>query len=128
MEVLGIDIGGSGIKAAPVEIRTGELLASRVRIPTPSPSKPEAVAEVVGELIHHFGWSGPVGCGFPSVVQNGLVRTAANVHNRWIDTDAVALFSSVTKCQVHVINDADAAGLAEMTFGVGRGQPGIVML
>jgi polyphosphate glucokinase len=128
MEVLGVDIGGSGIKAAPVDIRTGELLAARIRIPTPSPSKPPAVAEVVADLIQRFGWTGSVGCGFPSVVQNGIVRTAANVHNHWIDTDAVDLFRTVTDCPVRVINDADAAGLAEMTFGVGKGFQGTVLL
>jgi polyphosphate glucokinase len=128
MEILGVDIGGSGIKAAPVDVTTGKLLAPRQRIPTPSPSKPKAVAGVVGQLIEHFEWSGPIGCGFPSVIQNGIVRTAANVHNRWIDTNAVELFEKVNDGPVFIVDDADAAGMAEMTFGAGRGKLGTVMM
>jgi polyphosphate glucokinase len=128
MDVLGVDIGGSGIKAAPVDTVSGEMLATRIRIPTPAPSKPQAVAEVVAELIHHFEWQGPVGCGFPAVVQHGVVRTAANVDSRWIGTDAIELFKTVTECPVNVINDGDAAGLAEMAFGAGNGQSGTVVM
>ncbi|MDX1436465.1 MAG: ROK family protein [Anaerolineales bacterium] len=128
MQILGVDIGGSGIKAAPVDTATGELLAPRHRIPTPSPSKPKAVAGVVGDLVEHFDWRGPMGCGFPSVIQNGIVRTAANVHNRWIDMDAVKLFSKVNDGPVFMVNDADAAGMAEMKFGAGRGKLGTVIM
>lgn len=128
MEILGVDVGGSGIKAAPVNVATGELLADRIRIPTPFPSKPKAVAKVVAELAGQFNWEGPIGCGFPSVIQNGIVRTAANIHNRWIDTNAVKLLQGTTGCPVHVINDADAAGMAEMTFGAGRGKLGTVFM
>lgn len=128
MKVLGIDIGGSGIKGAPVDTDTGELLAERFRIPTPQPSKPKAVAGTVAAIAGHFGWQGPVGCGFPAVVQHGVTKTAANVHRKWLGTDAAKLFSDTLGCPVTVINDADAAGLAEMRFGAGRGRQGAVML
>ena len=117
MQVLGIDIGGSGIKGAPVDIKKGEMLTDRYRIPTPRPAKPEPVANAVAEITKYFNWNGPVGCGFPAVVQHGITRTAANVSKKWIGTDAADLFSQTTDCPVTVINDADAAGLAEMTFG-----------
>jgi polyphosphate glucokinase len=128
MQILGIDIGGSGIKGAPVDTETGELLAARQRIATPEPSKPAAIAKVVGEIAHGFNWLGPVGCGFPSVVRSGVTYSAANVHKKWIGADAAALFSEATGCPVVVLNDADAAGLAEMTFGAGRGRMGVVLL
>lgn len=128
MEILGIDIGGSGIKGAPVDTETGSLLASRHRVPTPEPSKPQAIAEVVAEIARQFNWHGPVGCGFPAVVRSGIVMTAANINKKWIGTDAAELFSRATDCLVYVLNDADAAGLAEMTFGAGRDQPGVVLI
>ena len=128
MEVLGIDIGGSGIKGAPVNIKKGELLAPRYQIPTPQPSKPKAVAKVVGEIAKHFNWTGPVGAGFPAVIQHGVARTAANIHKSWINTDAATLFSEETGCPVTVVNDADAAGMAEMSFGAGKGRDGVVLL
>jgi len=128
MEVLGIDIGGSGIKGAPVNIKKGELLAPRYRIPTPQPSKPKPVAKVVGEIAKHFNWIGPVGVGFPAVIQHGVARTAANIHHSWINTDAASMFSKETGCPVIVVNDADAAGMAEMSFGAGKGRDGVVLL
>jgi polyphosphate glucokinase len=128
MQVLGIDIGGSGIKGAPVDTVAGEMLTERYRIPTPQPSKPKAVAEVVGEIARHFDWHGPIGCTFPAVVQNGITRTAANVDKGWIDTDARSLFQEATGCEVRLLNDADAAGLCEMTFGAGKGHNGVVMV
>jgi polyphosphate glucokinase len=128
MNILGIDIGGSGIKGAPVNLKTGELLAPRHRIPTPHPSKPEAVAEVVGEIARGFQWSGSIGAGFPAVIQHGVVRTAANVHKSWINTDAATLFGKATGCPVTVVNDADAAGMAEMAFGAGQGRNGVVLV
>ena len=128
MEILGIDIGGSGIKGAPVDTKKGELLAPRHRIPTPQPSKPKSVAKVVGEIARHFDWKGPIGVGFPAVIQHGVARTAANVHKGWINTDAAALFGEATGCPVTVVNDADAAGIAEMTFGAGKGRDGVVLL
>lgn len=128
MQVLGIDIGGSGIKGAPVDIESGEMLGERFRIPTPQPAKPKAVAKTVAKIAEHFEWEGPIGCGFPSVVQHGITRTAANVHKKWIGANAAALFSEATGCPVKVINDADAAGLAEMKFGAGKGHTGVVLL
>lgn len=123
MNVLGIDIGGSGIKGAPVDTEAGELIADRLRIPTPEPSEPDAVAEVVAEIVRHFSWDGPVGITFPGVVVDGVVRSAANVDRSWIGTDAARLFGGAT-----VLNDADAAGLAEMRFGRGKGQRGTVLM
>lgn len=128
MHILGIDIGGSGIKGAPVDTDTGRLLAERRRIPTPQPSEPEPVAVVVRELVEYFGWRGPIGCTFPAIVKRGVVYSAANVDKRWIGTDGQALFERVTNCPVTLLNDADAAGIAEMTFGAGRGRRGVVMM
>jgi polyphosphate glucokinase len=128
MKVLGIDIGGSGIKGAPVDVEKGEMLTKRYRIRTPQPSEPKAVAKTVKKIAKHFKWDGPIGCGFPAVVQRGITRTAANVDDRWIGTNAAVLFSEATGCAVKVINDADAAGLAEMSFGAGQGRTGVVLL
>jgi polyphosphate glucokinase len=128
VEILGIDIGGSGIKGAPVNTESGELLAPRYRIPTPQPSKPEAVAEVVAQVAKNFAWKGQIGCGFPAVIRGGVAYTAANVSKKWIGTDAASLFRMATGCPVCVVNDADAAGLAEMTFGAGRGRMGLVLI
>lgn len=127
-KVLGIDIGGSGIKGAPVNTRDGLMLDSRYRIPTPEPSTPKKIAEVIQEITKHFKWEGPVGCGFPAALQNGVVRTAANIDPAWVGTDANKLFSDRTGLPVTVVNDADAAGLAEMKFGAGHKQKGVVLL
>jgi polyphosphate glucokinase len=126
--VLGIDIGGTGIKGAPVDTRSGQLLADRHRILTPHPATPDAVTEVVGELAKFFEWTGPTGATFPAVVKAGVARTAANVDQAWIGTDAAARFSKAIGGDVTVVNDADAAGVAEMTFGVGKGRPGLVIM
>jgi polyphosphate glucokinase len=126
--VLGIDIGGSGIKAAPVDVSTGKLTAERVKIDTPHPSVPDAVAEVVRQQVTGFSWTGPVGITFPGVVIDNVIKTAANVDKSWIDTDARELFGRVTGQPVTVINDADAAGLAEMEFGAGVGQKGTTLM
>jgi polyphosphate glucokinase len=128
MEILGIDIGGTGIKGAPVDITSGLLTKERYRLPTPKGAKPKAVAEVVAQVARHFEWQGPIGCGFPAIIRNGVALSAANVHDKWIGVDAAALFSAATGCPVHVLNDADAAGLAEMAFGAGKGQMGVVMM
>lgn len=128
MQVLGIDIGGSGIKGAPVDIDQGIMLTERFRIPTPQPAKPKPVAKTVAKIARHFNWKGPIGCGFPAAIQHGVVRTASNIHQKWIGKDAAALFAKHTRCPVTVLNDADAAGLAEMTFGAGRDRQGVVLL
>jgi polyphosphate glucokinase len=126
--VLGIDIGGTGIKGAPVDTRSGQLLADRHRILTPHPATPDAVTDVVGELAKFFDWSGPTGATFPAVVKDGVPRTAANVDQHWVGTDAAARFAKVIGGDVTVVNDADAAGVAEMTFGVGKGKRGLVIM
>jgi polyphosphate glucokinase len=126
--VLGIDIGGTGVKAAPVDTTTGQLTAERQKVATPQPATPEAVAKVVAQLVQAFEWTGPAGITFPGVVVGGVVHTAANVDPSWIGVDAVKLFGSETKLAVTVLNDADAAGVAEMRFGAGKGIPGTVLL
>jgi polyphosphate glucokinase len=127
--VLGVDIGGTGIKAAPVDLETGTLIAERVKLDTPRPAQPAAVASVVRELVTRFAWTGPAGITFPGVVAEGMIRTAANVDKAWIGTDARDLFATATGLSVvSVINDADAAGLAEMRFGAGAGQKGTVLM
>lgn len=127
-EVLGIDIGGSGIKGAPVNVLTGEMTADRHRIPTPSPATPKAVAKVVAEIARHFDWRGPIGCTYPGVVRHGIVFSAANVDKSWIGTDAAALFERHTSLPTRVLNDADAAGVAEMLFGAGKHRQGVVIM
>ncbi len=128
MQALGIDIGGTGIKAAPVDVTTGKLVAERQKIATPRPALPDAVADVVKQLTTSFSWSGPVGITFPGVVTDGVTRTAANLDPAWIGLDAGALFGEATGNPVRVLNDADAAGVAEMTFGAGVGQQGTVLM
>jgi polyphosphate glucokinase len=128
MHVLGIDIGGSGIKAAPVDVTTGKLLADRQKIETPRPALPDPVADVVKQLTTAFSWSGPIGITFPGVVTDGVTRTAANLDPAWIGLDAAALFGKATRNPVRVMNDADAAGVAEMRFGAGAGEQGTVLM
>jgi polyphosphate glucokinase len=128
MQALGIDIGGTGIKGAPVDLATGQLVTDRKKIATPRPATPEAVKEVVKELAQSFGWTGVVGATFPGVVVNGTIRTAANVDKSWIGTDAASLFGKAIGADVAVLNDADAAGIAEMTFGAGVGVKGTVLM
>lgn len=128
MQILGIDIGGSGIKGAPVDVDSGKLLTERQRIPTPQPATPEAVGDVVAELAQCFKWQGPIGCTFPAVVKGGVTYSAANVDKSWINFEAQKLLEQKTQCPVLVLNDADAAGLAEMQFGAGRGRNGMVIV
>jgi polyphosphate glucokinase len=128
MQILGIDIGGTGIKGAPVETDSGVLLVERYRIPTPEGAKPAPVAEVVAQLARHFDWHAPIGCGFPAVIRTGVAESAANINSKWIGTDVAKLFSEATQCPVYVLNDADAAGLAEVAFGAGKDTPGVVLM
>ena len=128
MHAFGIDIGGTGIKAAPVDVATGKLLAARQKIATPRPAVPDAVADVLKQLTTSFKWSGPVGITFPGVVIDGVIRTAANLDPAWIGLDAGELFGKATDSPVRVLNDADAAGVAEMTFGAGVGETGTVLM
>jgi polyphosphate glucokinase len=129
MAIMGIDVGGSGIKGVPVNVETGEFIGERFRLPTPDEAKPEDVADTIAEVVKSFQWSGPVGVGFPAVVRNGIVYTAANIHESWIETNVEKLLGDKTGCPVYVLNDADAAGIAEMKFGIGRTHPkGVVMM
>jgi len=126
--VLGIDIGGTGIKGAPVDTRSGQLLADRHRILTPHPATPDAVAGVVAEVARFFEWTGPTGATFPAVVKGGIAYSAANVDPSWIGTNAAQLFTEAFGGEVTVINDADAAGIAELVFGAGKGRGGVVIM
>ncbi|MDR2986703.1 MAG: ROK family protein [Nocardiopsaceae bacterium] len=126
--VLGIDIGGTGIKAAPVDVETGRLLAERAKLPTPHPAAPEPIARLVRQLVDQFSWQGPIGITFPGVVTAGTIRTAANLDQSWIGVNAVSFLGEATGQPVTVLNDADCAGVAEMRFGAGRGQSGTVLL
>jgi polyphosphate glucokinase len=126
--VMGVDIGGSGIKGAPVDLGKGLLDQDRVRLPTPDGAPPQPVADVVAEVVGSFDTGGPVGCTFPAVIVGGVARTAANVDPSWIGTDVQALFSRTTGRDVVVINDADAAGLAEMRYGAGKDRDGVVVM
>ena len=128
MEVLGIDVGGSGIKGAPVDTTTGKLLAERYRIKTPKNAEPQPVADVVAEVARFFSWQGPIGIGFPAPIKTGVTMMAANISEKWVGTNADDLFTKTTGCDCTMINDADAAGLAEMKFGAGKGQPGTVIM
>ena len=129
MEILGIDVGGSGIKGAIVNAATGKLVSPRHRLATPRPAKPAPMAEVVRELVDHFNWEGVVGCGFPTVVMNGQCKTAGNINPEWVDVQIDQLLSDACHgLPFYVGNDADVAGFAEMTFGAGKGKKGTVIL
>lgn len=128
MKLLGIDIGGSGIKGALVDSETGELLTERHRIPTPQPATPESVGDVILQMVQFFDYKGKIGVGFPAVVQDGIVLTATNIDNSWIGIPINKFLSDKTDCEVFVLNDADAAGLAEISFGIGKDVKGIVLL
>jgi polyphosphate glucokinase len=126
---IGVDIGGTGIKGAGVDLRTGELVSQRIRLMTPKPSTPAAVAQVVTELVDALGVGpAPLGVTFPAVVVHGVARSAANVDPSWIGTDITSLLGSATGRTIAAVNDADAAGLAEATFGAARGVPGLVLM
>ncbi|GAB2463901.1 polyphosphate--glucose phosphotransferase [Jatrophihabitans fulvus] len=130
----GVDIGGTGIKGAVVDTSTGTLVTPRERIPTPRPATPAAVAEVVGSLVAGAGWSGRVGATFPAVIKHGVAQSAANVDPSWIGTDADKVFTAAVAaatgedCDVFVLNDADAAGIAEDRFGAAKGVSGVVLM
>ncbi len=128
MDILGIDIGGSGIKGALVDTTTGTLSSERIKLLTPQPATPEAVAEVVAELVHQFQWQGGIGCGFPAVISSGVARTAANIDAGWIGVNVEDLLSAATGCACLVVNDADAAGVAEMRYGCGVGRLDTVLV
>jgi polyphosphate glucokinase len=128
MEILGIDIGGSGIKGGLVNVETGELVGERLRLNTPQPATPKAVASTVEALVKQFAWQGVIGCTFPAIMRHGVAHSAANVDSAWIGTNAEELIQRKTGNPTRVINDADAAGVAEMSFGAGRGVQGVVVM
>jgi polyphosphate glucokinase len=124
----GVDIGGSGIKGAVVDLDAGALATERFKVLTPQPATPSAVATAVVEVVGHFGWQGPLGCTFPAVVQRGVARTAANVDNTWIGTNIEAIVGEATGLAVTAVNDADAAGFAEAKWGAAKGTDGLVVV
>ena len=128
MKVFGLDIGGSGIKGAPVETESGELLGERIRVPTPEAATPDEVVAAAVEVVSRSGWEGPVGCGFPGVVKEGVIHTAANVADEFIRFDLQTRLQKELGTPVRIVNDADAAGLAEMRWGAGRGVEGMVLM
>ncbi|MDH6135005.1 polyphosphate glucokinase [Kitasatospora sp. MAA4] len=128
LSVFGVDIGGSGIKGAPVDLERGALAEPRHKVLTPHPASPESVVAVVKEIVDHFGHRGPVGLTFPGVVVDGHTRTAANVDPGWVDLDAEGIFRETLDLPCTVLNDADAAGLAEVSYGAGRDHGGVVLM
>jgi polyphosphate glucokinase len=128
MDVFGLDIGGSGIKGAPVNTESGELLGERVRVPTPEAATPDEVVTAAIEVVSRSGWDGPVSCGFPGVVKEGVIHTAANVADEFIGFDLQTRLQKELGTPVRIVNDADAAGLAEMRWGAGRGVEGTILM
>ncbi|MCA9948157.1 MAG: ROK family protein [Anaerolineales bacterium] len=128
MEILGIDIGGSGIKGALVNTESGEITTERFRIDTPRPATPKAVIKTIKNIANHFDYMGPIGVGFPGIVVDGVILSAVNIHAGWVNYNGAKAISDATGCPVTIKNDADVAGLAEMAFGAGRGMQGIVMI
>lgn len=128
MQVFGLDVGGSGIKGAPVDTSTGEILAERRRVGTPHPATPEAIVESAADVVSGSGWTGPVGCGFPAVIKDGVAHTAANIDERAIGFDFAGALEDALGCRVRLVNDADAAGLAEARWGAARDRSGLVLV
>jgi polyphosphate glucokinase len=128
MIVLGIDIGGTGMKGAVVDTIRGELVTDRHRIPTPSPATPKMMIQTVKEIVDHFEWDGPIGCGFPAAIKHDMVMTASNIDESWLGVQAAKRIKKKTGCHTHLVNDVDAAGIAEMSFGAGKGNNGTVLM
>jgi len=128
MYALGVDIGGSGVKGAVVDLKRGELVGERLRYETPDNSHPDAVAAVVSRIVNDLSWTGPIGCTFPGIIYHGVVKSSANMDKGWIETDGKHLLERVTGRSVRLLNDADAAGVAEMEFGAGRNQKGVTIM
>lgn len=128
MEVLGIDIGGSGMKGGLVNSVTGEMVSERFRIPTPESRKPDDMVKVFKDIVNHFNYHGPIGVGFPSIIKHGICKSSGNLHSDWINLNVKKLFSKACGLPVTVINDADAAGYAVMNYGIGKGKMGLVIM
>jgi polyphosphate glucokinase len=128
MKILGIDVGGSGIKGAIVDTTKGVLETKRYRIPTPKPATPKAVIQTIIEIIEHFEWEGKVGCGFPAAIVDDIVRTASNIDKSWIGVNASSEIEKRTGCKTTLVNDVDAAGFAEMKLGAGKDKKGIIFM
>ena len=128
MDILGIDIGGTGIKGAPVHSEGGHLLAERYRVLTPVPPTPHDITDCILEIVKHFKWDGRIGCGYPGVIKRGVTMTAANLDPSWIGVNAKSMIEKRTRCKTTLINDADAAGIAEMEFGAGKDNKGVVFV
>ena len=128
MEILGIDIGGSGTKGGIVNIESGEMITERFRIPTPESRNPQDMAQVVAEIVDHFDYQGPVGCGFPSIIKNGVCKSQGNLDASWVNTNVEELFEKVSGRSFTVLNDADAAGYAVMNYGLGKDMEGFVLM
>ena len=126
--VLGVDVGGTGIKGALVDVKKGKMVTERFRLETPQPATPTKIAATFKKVVEHFKWKGKIGAGFPAVIKNGIAQTASNIHKDWIGTNAADLFSEISNCPVVVLNDADAAGMAEVAFGGGKEVAGTVIL
>lgn len=126
--ILGIDVGASGIKGALVDLDKGKLYGERFRVPTPQPSTPEAMAGAFAEITQFFNYKGVVGCGFPALVKNGVAQSAANIDKSWVGTSIETVFGGSTGCRVYATNDADAAGMAEMRYGIGKSEKGLVIM
>lgn len=126
--MLGVDVGGSGVKGGIVDLEQGALVGDRYRIKTPQPATPEAVAKVVAEIVSHFEWNEDFGCAVPAIVRHGVAHSAANIDESWIGSDVASMLAEVCGHRVEVLNDADAAGLAEVTYGAGKGHSGVVLL
>ncbi|NNC51366.1 MAG: ROK family protein [Flaviramulus sp.] len=128
MEILGIDIGGSGMKGAIINSETGELVSKRYRIPTPASRNPGDMAQVFKDIVDHFNYKGPVGCGFPTIIKNGVCISTSNLSPTWKNVNAEKIFSEACGQPVTVVNDADAAGYAVMNYGIGKGKLGLVIM
>ena len=128
MDILGIDVGGSGMKGGIVNTKTGEMISERHRIPTPESRKPEEMADVIAEIVKHFDYKGKVGCGFPTVIKKGVCKSPGNLDKSWLGVNIEKLFEEKTGLDFTVVNDADIAGYASMEYGVGKGEEGLVIM
>ncbi len=126
--ILGIDVGGTGVKGGLVDVSTGKMVTERFRVKTPKPANVQAVTEAFCEIVKHFDWKGNIGVGFPSVISNGVAKTAANIDKDWIGANVEELFAKASGCTIFSLNDADAAGIAELYFGAADGQQGLTIM